>query len=236
MTDPHSSSPLTHTAMSREASTMKPVTSSTAPADAGHTPTSSEETLRVLDVADGLDRIMGDRGLYFKMLWRFKHDHHGAVKQIEDAVNTDQYAAAKLKVHTLKGAAGMIGARELHGLATKLEASLRAQAQAADLPLAEFGAGLKRVLNSIHSILPGAAATPAEDGQQPPANPATLAMLTRLAHYLREGDGAAIDLLENSATMLAASLGVALYQEVAAAAHEFDFEGALATLTRRQWE
>ena len=43
-------------------------------------------------------------------------------------------------------------------------------------------------------------------------------------------DGAAIDILENSASLLAASLGVHVYQEVAAAAHEFDYDGALAAL------
>jgi two-component system sensor histidine kinase/response regulator len=210
--------------------------SSAAPTDTAERHANPPEAQRVLDVADGLDRILGDRGLYFKMLWRFKHDHQGAVKQIADAVGADNYAAAKIKVHTLKGAAGMIGARELHALASTLEASLRAQAPAADLPLDEFGAGLKRVINSIHSILPGAGAAPVEDSKAQPADAATMAMLTRLAHYLREGDGAAIDLLENSATMLAASLGVALYQEVASAAHEFDFESALAALTRREWQ
>ena len=45
------------------------------------------------------------------------------------------------------------------------------------------------------------------------------------------GDGAAIDVLEQSASPLAARLGVERYQRVAAAAHQFDFEAALAALT-----
>jgi two-component system sensor histidine kinase/response regulator len=36
--------------------------------------------------------------------------------------------------------------------------------------------------------------------------------------------------LEQSATVLAASLGVEVFQEVTEAAHQFDFEAALATL------
>jgi HPt (histidine-containing phosphotransfer) domain-containing protein len=195
---------------------------------------------RVLDVEDGLDRIMGDRGLYLKLLRRFKHDHQGALKQLQDAVAADRYAAAQLKAHTIKGGAGMIGARALHALAAQMEAALRARAPSADLPWQEFTPGLNRVLNTINSILPVTHATPLADGETEgnpaPADAATLGLLKRLAHYLREGDGAAIDLLEDSAPPLARCLGVPLYQQVAAAAHEFDFDGALAALMQRQWE
>jgi two-component system sensor histidine kinase/response regulator len=55
-------------------------------------------------------------------------------------------------------------------------------------------------------------------------------LLLHLARLLDEGDGAAIDVLEQSATVLAASLGVEVFQEVTEAAHQFDFEAALATL------
>lgn len=195
---------------------------------------------RVLDVEDGLDRIMGDRGLYLKLLRRFKHDHQGALKQLQDAVAADRYAAAQLKAHTIKGGAGMIGAHALHALASRMEAALRARAPSADLPWQEFTPGLNRVLNTINSILPATHATPPAEGEADgapvPADAATLALLTRLAHYLREGDGAAIDLLEDAATPLARCLGVRLYQQVAAAAHEFDFDGALAALQQREAE
>lgn len=193
---------------------------------------------RVLDVEDGLDRIMGDRVLYLKLLRRFKHDHQGAVKLLQDAVAADRYAAAQLKAHTIKGGAGMIGARALHEMAGRLEAALRARAPTADLPWKDFMQALNRVLNTINSILPANHAAPLADGEghPAPADTATLGLLRRLSHYLREGDGAAIDLLEDSATPLARCLGVHLYQQVAAAAHEFDFDGALAALTQRQWE
>jgi len=60
--------------------------------------------------------------------------------------------------------------------------------------------------------------------------PETRMLLLHLARLLDEGDGAAIDVLEQSATVLAASLGVEVFQEVTEAAHQFDFEAALATL------
>jgi two-component system sensor histidine kinase/response regulator len=55
-------------------------------------------------------------------------------------------------------------------------------------------------------------------------------LLQHLARLLEDGDGAAIDVLEQSVDVLAASLGFAVFGEMAAAAHRFDFEAALAAL------
>ena len=55
-------------------------------------------------------------------------------------------------------------------------------------------------------------------------------LVQHLARLLEEGDGAAIDVLERSASVLAAGLGMEVFQEVTEAAHQFDFEGALAVL------
>ena len=59
-------------------------------------------------------------------------------------------------------------------------------------------------------------------------------LVKHLARLLEEGDGAAIDVLEQSASVLAAGLGEEAFQEVTAAAHQFDFEAALAILETAQ--
>jgi hypothetical protein len=51
-----------------------------------------------------------------------------------------------------------------------------------------------------------------------------------LAQLLRDGDGAAIDLLEGTAAQLAAHLGEAAWRRLDAAAQRFDFDTALAVL------
>ncbi len=85
----------------------------------------------------------------------------------------------------------------------------------------------------IESILDGMDPTP--DSAAPPAAPPSAQLLVQhLMRLLEEGDGAAIDVLEQSASMLAASLGVALFQEVTAAAHQFDFEAALEMLAAQR--
>lgn len=190
----------------------------------------------ILDVEDGLRRIMGDRALYFKLLRRFQHDHQGAARQIGEAFGAGRYDAARVRAHTLKGAAGMIGAYTLYDLAAATEAALRAQAPSIEQPLRELEGGLHKLLSTIGNILPDfadAAAAPPVAPAGEALSPATQHLLARLANFLREGDGAAIDVLEKSATVLAARLGVDVYQEIAAAAHEFDFDGALAVLQPR---
>ncbi|MET3134476.1 HPt (histidine-containing phosphotransfer) domain-containing protein [Oxalobacteraceae bacterium GrIS 1.11] len=188
----------------------------------------------ILDIEDGLDRIMDDRVLYFKLLRRFQHDHHATPGQIRLTLQHGQYGNARLKAHTLKGAAGMIGARTVYELASAVDAALRAQATDLELPLALLQVALDTLLSTIHNVLPDALEHHicAPDSAPDPDYPAARALLARLDGYLREGDGAAIDMLESSASALAACLGTTLYQEVAAAAHEFDFDGALQALSR----
>lgn len=190
----------------------------------------------ILDIEDGLDRIMGDRVLYFKLLRRFQHDYITALPRLRDTLGADRYGAARVMAHTLKGAAGMIGARAVHAQAAELESAVRAQALALEPQLEHLEQALNQTLATIRSVLHNhpeevpAPLTPAPD----PSDPATLLLIGRLSYFLQEGDGAAIDILESSATILAAMLGVEVYQQVASAAHEFDFESALAALRQRR--
>lgn len=175
---------------------------------------------------------MGDHALYRQILRRFRKDYQGAVAQMRHALAQGDAAAARRKAHTLKGAAGMIGAQALHHLAGTTEAAF-------NKPGLELQAGLELLEDALQALLravdcflsdtvdgPGTASAAALGA----AAPELRALIHRLAKLLDEGDGAAIDLLEQSAAVLAACLGVAVYQEVAAAAHEFDFEGALEAL------
>ncbi|CDG80904.1 Hpt domain-containing protein [Janthinobacterium agaricidamnosum] len=196
-----------------------------------------DDARRILDIDDGLDRIMGDRTLYFKLLLRFLHDHGGTPRQIRDAVAAGRYDIARIRSHTLKGAAGMIGAGLMYEAAAALEAALRAHAIVLEQPLQRLELTLQQLLATVSKVLnsspDGRSIHPVSLAATPAATaPATQLLIARLSSCLREGDGAAIDLLENSATLLADSLGIAKYQAVAAAAHEFDFDGALAALQR----
>jgi HPt (histidine-containing phosphotransfer) domain-containing protein len=182
----------------------------------------------VLDTSEGLERLMGDHSLYLQILKRFRHDYQAAVTRMRQQLKLGDAAQAWRLAHTLKGAAGMIGARAVHTQAMELEVELAQPTAAAEAMLDRLAVALRALLERIDSLLPETGEAP--DAERAPAPPATQVLLKRLAQLLFDGDGAAIDVLEQSATVLAASLGVERYQAVAAAAHEFDFEGALEAL------
>lgn len=208
----------------------------------------------ILNTSEGLERLMGDDGLYRQVLLRFRKDYGQAVAQVRALLANGAQKAAQRKLHSMKGAAGMLGAQELHRLAGAAEAELAASGAASGgasgaAPSAAAHAALDVLQAALDSLLraiaahveskdagtvdTAAAAVAAASSQARPTRPADApALIARLARLLDEGNGEAIDVLEQSATVLAASLGTAVFQEVAAAAHEFDYEAALATLAR----
>lgn len=186
----------------------------------------------ILDVEEGLERLMGDQKLYRQLLRRFRQDYQLVAAQVRQAMAQGDHEEARRRLHSLKGASGMIGAQELHHLAHAAETCFRSAGLElqAGLDLVEASlAGLLRVLDAYlqDTVDPTVTASPAT---LPPMAPETRALLARLAILLDEGNGEAIDLLEQSATALASSLGLDRFQEVASLAHQFDFEGALTAL------
>ena len=181
----------------------------------------------VLHTASGLQQLMGDRALYLQILGRFSQRYRAAAGQAQASLAAGDRPAAIRIVHTLKGAAGMIGARQVYRLASEQEAA------ACALPLAPLAQAMEALMAQIDLQLDiqleaGGGNGTAAPAAAPPADARLL--LQQLARLLEEGDGAAIDVLEQSATVLAASLGVELFEQVTAAAHQFDFDTALARL------
>jgi HPt (histidine-containing phosphotransfer) domain-containing protein len=148
----------------------------------------------------------------------------GRLREWRRALDSGDLVLAHRLVHTLKGAAGMISAHGLHSHACALERALHEGAR--DAPLDALSAELARLRPAIDRLLDGQAAA-----ATPPASAASdHALVARLADLLAQGDGAAIDLLEQSAASMTATLGPARFCDVARAANEFDFEAALKAL------
>jgi HPt (histidine-containing phosphotransfer) domain-containing protein len=185
----------------------------------------------ILQVETGLQQLMGDRALYLQILRRFRQRYPDSASQARAALAAGDADGAQRAIHTLKGAAGMIGAQQVYVLATAIEPACTGPAAACNAPLAQLEQALRSLMLVIDGLLDGSDADswPAP-GRAETAQPAANMLLQHLARLLEEGDGAAIDLLEQSATALAGTLGVAVFEEVSQAAHQFDFEAALATL------
>jgi HPt (histidine-containing phosphotransfer) domain-containing protein len=203
----------------------------TSPSDAGFPAPPGNG--HILFVEEGLERLMGDRALYLQMLRRFRQTYQDSVAWLRQAQADGDQERLLRKVHTLKGAAGMIGAQQVYRHAEAMERACATPGAPCGNALDQLAPALHSVLGMIESILDGMDPTP--DTAEPPAPPASAQLLVQhLSRLLEDGDGAAIDVLEQSASVLAASLGVAVFQEVTAAAHEFDFEAAREALATRR--
>ena len=200
---------------------------------------------QILQVETGLQQLMGDRALYLQILRRFRQRYHDSANQARIELVAGDAAGARHIFHTLKGAAGIIGAQQVYLLAATLESTCTEPSESCLGPLAQLEQALRALMAAIDTELNADNQVQHEQQQQqnqqnqqgdqagptPGRSPPETRMLVlHLARLLEEGDGAAIDVLEQSATVLAASLGVAVFQEVTEAAHQFDFEAALAVL------
>ena len=105
----------------------------------------------ILNIDEGMDRLMGDQRLYMQLLRRFRQDYQHVTGQVRQALAQGDTEGARRRVHSLKGAAGMIGAQEVQQLALATEQAflsagleLRANLELLDAALA----GLLRVLDA----------------------------------------------------------------------------------------
>jgi HPt (histidine-containing phosphotransfer) domain-containing protein len=187
-------------------------------------------TRDTIDVKDGIDRVMGNRELYARMLRRFRRDYQHGALPIRTALAENDPILAHRMVHTIKGASGMIGAHRLHARACELEEAIRTNGGELRESLASFTPELDKVLHLLDILL---------DGNSPPGIAVVIpsrpllgdaALLDRLLELLSNGDGAAVDLLEESSASLNVILGDAKLKRVTAAVNQFDFAAALSVL------
>lgn len=203
-------------------------------------PTTNLPAVTVLEVETGLQQLMGDHDLYRQILRRFRQRYQDSAEQARTELLAGDAVSAQRTVHTLKGAAGMIGAQQLYLLSMALEPLFAGPPTQCIGPLVQLEQALRTLMVAIdaeleaaqtgapmQSAAPVVAAASATTAGGPPE---TGMLVQHLARLLEEGDGAAIDVLERSASVLAAGLGMEVFQEVTEAAHQFDFEGALAVL------
>lgn len=187
-------------------------------------------TRDTIDVNDGIERVMGNRDLYARMLRRFRSDYEDGALPIRTALASEDTVLAHRMVHTLKGASGMIGAHRLHARASELEEALR-------LETGDFRGLLASLIDEMHTVLQLLGVL--LDGN-PPAGMAVqlptrallgdAALLEKLIELLTNHDGGAMDLLEESRASLHVILGDATLQRVTEAVRKFDFPGALSAL------
>ncbi len=83
------------------------------------------QTLDGIDVAAGLGRVGGNAALYDRLLEKMGQEFPAVPERVRTALAAGDRAAAEIAAHSVKGAAGNVGADELARAAGELENALR---------------------------------------------------------------------------------------------------------------
>jgi len=137
-------------------------------------------------------------------------------------------ATAERAAHSLKGAAGTLGAAALSSIAGEAETAIRL-GQRADDAQKSLAVALARVEDGIRRALPE---TSEHDATSPAANPTTIVEpLARLKRLLENDDGEAADLMIETQSRLARVLRPDEMKTLSERVGNFDFESALKCLS-----
>jgi two-component system, sensor histidine kinase and response regulator len=186
-------------------------------------------------LAEGLQRLMGNRALYRKLLVNFSTQYIQAAANIRSALDAGDFEQAHGLVHGIKGVAGNLAAKDLQVQSVALEKLVKHATPGSPPPGAElnrayeaFRHSLGRALNSVTSLLPAAAspAAPAETAAGFLAPVLAREAATRLREAAELGDVSGLAAICSELT--ARSEVFAPYAaKVIRLADDFDFDGIL---------
>jgi two-component system, sensor histidine kinase and response regulator len=181
-----------------------------------------------LDPEAGLRTVRGKLPSYLRLLRQFASSHEGDAVAIRDCLATGENVEAQRLAHSLKGAAGALGATVVQRLAAELELAIRGQRGQNDIEdrLVTLAAELAPLLVALHAL-------PGEEQMAPttPVDPKTArTAAVRLEALLVANDMEATQFARAQSALLVAVLGKEAAETLARQIAAVDFSGALATL------
>ncbi|NEO58568.1 MAG: response regulator [Okeania sp. SIO3B5] len=196
----------------------------------------AEESLVLvgIDVEEGVHRIGGNLNAYRQILWQFCEHNQNTLANIQATIATTDYTTARNQVHSIKGIAGNIGAKDLFAAASALEKSLQDNSPTEVLQdlMQTFSQCFAVVMDSLGKLDPSIIEISTEAIAQPhPIEPQVLKnCLQELEHLLQNDLAAALEQLENLNAVTQGtpySTGIKLLQN---AVFDFDTDTALVKL------
>jgi two-component system sensor histidine kinase/response regulator len=158
-----------------------------------------------LDVQQGLSLLGGHAEAYLRVLRQFTAHYEPGLGDVEHLLAAGALADVQGVAHSLRGAAGAVGATALHAAAGELESAIRARHPVGELVsrMRALRAGLEELVGSLRARLNDGEAAP------PPAlwEAQLLEQLDRLEDLLVRGDFGARALYRDLAGPLAAVCG-----------------------------
>jgi len=180
-----------------------------------------------LDMATGLNRVLGKKPLYLSMLRNFITGQRAVAAEMLNALEDDSWEIPERLAHTLKGVSGSIGAAGLQQLAATLETSIRERRprQEIEARINELNKPLTALIAQLEQQVPPklidatVTVTPQQLG----------AVCDKLKALLADDDAEAYDALDSNADMLYAAFP-GHYSRIDDGIRTCDFKAALAAL------
>jgi len=122
------------------------------------------ENIPGIDLEVGLQRVLGNKMLYLQLLRDFQQDFAAFTEQVSVALQGGELETATRLAHTLKGAAGSLGADGLQEKALKLESTMKENPENAQTQLDSTGQALEALLAALHQALPAGTVNETEAG------------------------------------------------------------------------
>jgi len=177
-----------------------------------------------IDVATALKRTGGNRMRYETLLRRFARQQENAVEAIRHSLSSGDAATAERASHSLKGAAGTLGAMALSHAAAKAETAIR-DGRGIDPALTVLSDNLTEALKAIQDALPEKDS--AEVQGTPSADPSVVAFpLRQLKQMLETDDGEAADFIVEARPGLSRLLTGKEIENLSELVGDYDFEAA----------
>ncbi|MDD5298005.1 MAG: response regulator [Rhodocyclaceae bacterium] len=197
------------------------------------TPQASEHALPIvpgLDTQAGLTQANGNIELYQRMLRRFRDNHLGTFEEkFGAAMAAQDWEAALLLAHSMKGVARTMGAFHFGDLANALQTAVK------DRDPEKIAAGLdacRPEIQLIRGALSSLEESPAGGMQPAAARPEVGELMARLARLIEDRDIVALDCLEDfQSAMSLVGRGIEA-RDIARRAQAYDFTKAAELLAQ----
>ena len=182
-----------------------------------------------VNVADGLNRVAGNRKLYLKLLSQFAAQQADAATQIAAALDAGDRKVAERLAHTVKGVAGNLGITDVQSSAQTLEKAIREAQDTVSTVLDQFAITLRVHVHSIRHALPESA-PPAPSVTAPFDRERATAAVSRLRALLEANDGDSQEAFQSLHEAVAGVVDQSRLNALSDTISNFDFEQALTKL------
>ncbi len=179
-----------------------------------------------INVKAGIERLLGNKKSYRRILLRFRQDFENADESIRDLINEEKYDEAEILAHSIKGAGANIGAEGLQAKAGALEKWIKDGGKGLpEKEFMEFSDELDRMMTSLSSLVRDEDPS-AEVEKEPVMLQPEIAkeIADRIRNAVDVGDVA--ELSEIATELSARTDGSSQYEaKIAQLAEDFDFDG-----------